>query len=106
MKISEIAAHTGVSTSALRYYESEGLLAPSRSANGYRSFTADDIDRIEFIRSAKQLGLEIPEIRELIDVTEHGSCTAVRESMRPALPFRMRLHRIAVFTELPCSLNG
>ena len=67
MNISELAKATGTTTDTLRYYEKEGLLSPpSRLANGYRSYKADAVRSIQFIRSAQTLGFTLAEIREVI----------------------------------------
>ena len=45
MKIGELSERTGIPTRMLRYYEEQGLLASERSANGYRSYDEDDVER-------------------------------------------------------------
>jgi DNA-binding transcriptional MerR regulator len=57
MKIGELANRAGVSTRMLRYYESQGLLAAERSANGYRSYQESDVERARTIVSLIQSGL-------------------------------------------------
>ena len=69
MKISEVAERSGVPASTLRYYERLGMLAARRNPNGYRHFDEDHLERLEFIASAKRLGLELPEIRDLLGTT-------------------------------------
>ncbi|MFD1504818.1 MerR family transcriptional regulator [Georgenia yuyongxinii] len=49
MKIGELSSRTGVATRLLRYYEEQGLLAPGRSGNGYRSYTEDDVELVDRI---------------------------------------------------------
>ncbi|QSZ51433.1 MerR family DNA-binding transcriptional regulator [Arthrobacter sp. TS-15] len=47
IRISEVAARTGVQATTLRYYEDIGLIGPAaRSANGYRSYDERDLDRL------------------------------------------------------------
>lgn len=89
MKISEVEARSGVPASTLRYYESLGLLAPRRSDNGYRAFTESDIQRLDLIGSAKQLGLELPEILDLLVLADAGTCTGVKASLQPVLTGRL-----------------
>ncbi|MFT7873955.1 MULTISPECIES: MerR family transcriptional regulator [Amycolatopsis] len=57
MRIGELAERTGVSTRLLRYYGEQGLLTPSRDANGYRSFDEDDLVRVRQIRRLLAAGL-------------------------------------------------
>src|SRR4029079_15824617 len=59
----EVAERTGVSVSALRFYEAEGMVAPTRSAGGQRRFPRDALRRIAFIRVERRVGLRLDEIR-------------------------------------------
>ena len=63
LSIGEVAERTGVSVSALRFYEAEGMVAPTRSAGGQRRFPRDALRRIAFIRVAQRVGLTLDEIR-------------------------------------------
>src|SRR5579862_110809 len=85
LRIGRIAARTGLTVDAIRYYEKQLLLerAP-RSEGGFRLFSAKDIHRIQFIRRAQQLGFSLPEIRELITLQRDGSpaCSHVRNLLR------------------------
>lgn len=90
MRIAEVARRSGVSSSALRFYESEGLIVAERGANGYRDYGDDVLDRLAFIQSAKHLDLSLPEIAELLRVVGTESCTEVRETVRPKLEERLR----------------
>ena len=73
MHISELAKATGTTSDTLRYYEKEGLLAPaSRLGNGYRSYQADAVRSIQFIRSAQTLGFTLAEIRDIIPQLADG----------------------------------
>ena len=63
LSIGEVAERTGVSVSALRFYEAEGMVAPTRSPGGQRRFPRDALRRIAFIRVAQRVGLTLDEIR-------------------------------------------
>jgi len=64
MKIGELAAATGLAPSAIRFYEQSGLLpAAERSANGYRSYPAEAIDRLRYIQLAQALGFTLDALR-------------------------------------------
>ena len=64
MKIGELAAATGLAPSAIRFYEQSGLLpAAQRSANGYRSYSADAVDRLRYIQLAQALGFTLDTLR-------------------------------------------
>ena len=73
ISIGALAHRTGVSVSAIRFYEAKGLLQPFRSAGGQRRFLRSDIRRLSFVRIAQQLGLSI----ELI---EHELTKRARQS--------------------------
>lgn len=74
MRIGEIGAATGVTTKALRFYESIGLLPePSRTGSGYRDYPAETIERIRFIREAQAAGLTLAEVTSVLELKDTGS---------------------------------
>lgn len=65
--IGAVARRAGVGIDTIRYYEREGLLpAPQRRASGYRDYRPGVVERLRFIRRAKDLGFTLEEIRELL----------------------------------------
>lgn len=68
MNISQAAKRAGLSPKALRYYESIGLLTPQRGPNGYREFTATEVETLQFIQRARSSGFSVEEVRELLDL--------------------------------------
>jgi DNA-binding transcriptional MerR regulator len=67
LKVGEIARRTGISIRTLRYYDEVGLLPPSvRTEAGYRLYTASDITRLQQIRSLRQLGFSLTQVRECL----------------------------------------
>ena len=79
--IGDLAEQVGLAPSALRYYESAGLLAAeARTDAGYRVYRPDAAHRVRFIRRAQSLGLKLSEIRSLIDAPR-----GTRESERARL---------------------
>lgn len=62
LPIGALAARTGVSVSALRFYEAKGLIASLRNRGGQRRFARADIRRVSFILIAQHLGLSMAEI--------------------------------------------
>ena len=102
MRISELSRRSGVPATALRFYESVGLIGAARAATGYRDYNESAVDRLTFLHGAKQLDLSLPEIVELLDVVEAESCTQVRETLRPKLDERLRDvdERLAVLMKL------
>lgn len=69
----EAARHTGVSTDTLRFYERRGLLpAPARSANGYRRYSADAIQRVRMIQAALDAGFTLSELSRILRTRDEG----------------------------------
>ncbi len=66
LTIGEVAERTGVSTSALRYYERERLIRSERSDGGQRRFHRDMLRPIAFVRIAQRVGLTLEEIRDAL----------------------------------------
>lgn len=66
LTIGALARRTGLAVSAIRYYESQGLIAPWRNAGGQRRFQRADIRRLSFVMIAQQLGLTLQDIRAVM----------------------------------------
>ena len=72
-RIGELAARSGLTPDALRYYERLGLLSPpARSQGGFRLYSPTALDRLLFIKQAQLLGFRLEEIRELISFNGRG----------------------------------
>ncbi len=85
MRISQVAARSGVPPTTLRYYEDLGLLRPQRAPNGYRLFDDETLERLRFIDAAKQLNLPLEQIASLLSVWESDPCASVKARLRPLL---------------------
>jgi len=59
LSIGEVADRAGVATSALRFYESNGLIVSERNDSGHRRYRADALRRVSFIRVAQRIGLTL-----------------------------------------------
>ncbi|ASU77014.1 MerR family transcriptional regulator [Actinopolyspora erythraea] len=69
MQIGEVAERCGLSLRTIRYYEEVGLVAPSaRSQGGFRLYTEADLRRLTVIKRMKPLGLQLEEMRELLEL--------------------------------------
>lgn len=66
MRIGELSRRTGVPARLLRYYEEQDLLHPERDGNGYRSFGAADLYRVQQIRGLLDSGLTTEIIRRIL----------------------------------------
>jgi MerR family transcriptional regulator, redox-sensitive transcriptional activator SoxR len=67
LTIGELAARSGVATSALRYYEDRGLIRSERTGAAHRRYRRPVIRRVAFIVFAQRVGLTLDEIREELD---------------------------------------
>ncbi|MFP5205723.1 MAG: heavy metal-responsive transcriptional regulator [Acidobacteriota bacterium] len=69
LTISQVATRGGINLQTVRYYEHQGLLAPtSRTEAGYRIFSAESVRRIRFIKRAQELGFSLKEIKGLLSL--------------------------------------
>lgn len=82
LKISEAARATGFTVSALRFYEKEGVVVPERTATGYRAYGDDHLESLRFVARAKQLGLSLEDITELLDLLDDEKCAPVQTRIR------------------------
>ncbi|MCG7205451.1 redoxin family protein [Streptomyces arenae] len=72
MQISELARQAGVTTKAVRYYESLGLLTPARLANGYRDYDEHDLRLTREIRALSSLGIPVERTRPFLECLAAG----------------------------------
>ncbi len=73
--IGTLARQAGVPIQTIRYYEQMGLLAKARrTASGYRLYRPEALERLQFIKKAKSLGLRLENVREILDLTDRGRC--------------------------------
>lgn len=66
LSIGKIAERTGTSVSAIRFYESEGLIPSTRNAGGHRLFHRSQIRRVSFILIAQKMGYTLQEIQNIL----------------------------------------
>jgi DNA-binding transcriptional MerR regulator len=71
LTIGQAASRSGCTTPTIRYYEEIGLLPPvGRSSNGRRAYGWPQVHRLAFIRRARDLGLSIGQVRDLLGITD------------------------------------
>ncbi|RZU14961.1 MerR family transcriptional regulator [Streptomyces sp. BK239] len=90
MRIGELARRAGVTTKAVRYYESLGLLAPVRLANGYRDYDEHDVRLTREIRALGRLGIPVEATRPFLECLGLGhrhsdDCPAALAGYRDAI---------------------
>ncbi len=73
LTIGQLGQATDTKVETIRYYEKIGLLpAPRRTTGNYRSYAVEHLQRLGFIRRARELGFAIEEVRELLKLAAHG----------------------------------
>lgn len=103
--IGRVAEQSGVNIQTIRYYEQIGLLAtPARSAGNQRLYSQAALDRLAFIRHARDLGFSLDAVRELLRMSDHPeeSCAGVDAiAQRRLVEVEDRIRRLeALRTEL------
>ena len=74
-----LAAETGCNIETIRYYEQIGILSPPpRSEGGHRLYGPDFVNRLRFVRRARDLGFTLEEIRELLALVDGGNFTCAQ----------------------------
>lgn len=107
LTIGDLASRTGLSVSAIRFYEAKGLISPDRNAGGQRRFAGADIRRLSFVMIAQQLGLSITEIREALTALPNERTPTKRDWTRLSRSIRRRLDdQIAMMERLRDRLDG
>ena len=76
--ISEVARQAGIRASAIRYYESVGLLPPPQRVSGQRRYTPDVLRRLSFIQTAQAAGFTVAEIQTLVGELEGNELLSER----------------------------
>jgi len=78
----QLAKQLDLTTEAIRFYEKQGLIEPERASNGYRLYDQNCIDRLKFILHAKDVGLALSDINELLSIQiepEQHTCQEVKD---------------------------
>ena len=91
LTIGDLAGRTGLSVSAIRFYESKGLIEPMRSGGNQRKFFRSDIRRLSFILIAQKIGLTISEIGAELVRLPHGRTPTQRDWRRISRQLKARL---------------
>lgn len=107
MTISDVADRCGIATSAIRYYEREGLISSTRTAGNQRRFHRETIRRIAFIGAAQTVGRTLEEIRQALATLPAGRNPSATDWSKIATSWRPRLDRqIEELTRLRDKLDG
>ena len=105
--IGRVAARTGVSVSAIRFYEEAGLVKAGRNQGGQRVFESSDIRRISFIIIAQKLGFSLKDIKAQLDLLPNGRTPTLKDWERISQSFQVDIqNRIAALSKLQEKLTG
>lgn len=107
LTIGELSARSGLALSALRFYESEGLLPAERTAGGQRRYPRSALRRLAFVRSAQRIGLTLEEVKAALQQLPDERTPTVADWRRLSAPWQRRLdERIAELETLRDSLTS
>ena len=91
LTIGEVAQRSGFATSALRYYEREGLLSAERTTGGQRRYRRSVLRRLAFVRAAQNVGLSLDEVREALSTLPAGRTPSRSDWSRLSQIWKARL---------------
>ncbi len=73
LTVGGVAGRLGISPSAVRFYERQGLVASGRLANGYRIYDREGVAALQFVTRAKALGFSLEEIGQILEIRRSGA---------------------------------
>jgi MerR family transcriptional regulator, redox-sensitive transcriptional activator SoxR len=107
LTIGELSERSGVATSALRYYESQGLIRSERTAGNQRRYPRAALRRVAFIRSAQRVGLRLEEISEALATLPENRTPTRADWARLSRSWRPRIDaQIERLERLRAKLDG
>ncbi|WP_424943430.1 redox-sensitive transcriptional activator SoxR [Aliiroseovarius crassostreae] len=107
ISIGTLADRTGLAVSAIRYYETQGLVSPERNAGGQRRFLRSDIRRLSFVMIAQKFGFTLDRIREVLGRLPQNRTPTAKDWTVISQDFRAELdEQIAALTRLRNKLDG
>lgn len=111
--IGEMSRRTGVNIETIRYYERIKLMPkPDRTSGGNRQYNQDQLKRLSFIKTSRELGFSIDEIRELLEMVDrqdftcgevHGLTIGHLASVREKIKGLRKLEKALVGVAAECS---
>ncbi|MBB6628608.1 redox-sensitive transcriptional activator SoxR [Nocardioides sp. KIGAM211] len=107
LTIGHLAERAGVATSAIRFYESRGLLASERTSGNQRRYPQAALRRVAFIRTAQQVGLSLDEIADALATLPADHAPTKADWTRLSRAWRPRLdEQIERLERLRDTLDG
>ncbi|WP_405660410.1 MerR family transcriptional regulator [Streptomyces sp. NBC_01166] len=97
--IGELARRTGLTVKTIRFYSDRGIVTPTdRSPAGYRLYAVDAVARLDLVRTLRDLGLDLPSIRKVMDREISLPEVAAAHAEALAVQIRTLRQRRAVLT--------
>ncbi len=81
LSIGQLAKRTGVTVSALRYYDELGIVSPVTRVSGQRRFSETAVPQVGFVRTAQRAGFSLDEITQLLSGTTCSSASLITEKV-------------------------
>ena len=107
LTVGEVAKRSGVSVSALHFYEAKGLIRSMRTPGNQRRYAREILRRVSVIKVAQRVGVPLAEIREALKVLPSGRSPTVAEWRKLSLKWRAELDgRIERLKKLRDQLDG
>jgi MerR family transcriptional regulator, redox-sensitive transcriptional activator SoxR len=107
LTIGELAARTGLAVSAIRFYETHGIVAPLRNAGGHRRYDRADIRRLSFVLIAQKLGFPLARIAQYLTALPADKAPSREDWARISTDFQAEINlRISALTDLRDKLDG
>lgn len=104
--IGELARRTGLAVSAIRFYESKGLITPFRTMGNQRRFLRSDIRRLSVVLIAQKLGLGLAEIEAALATLPHGRTPTLSDWQRISRSLRGEIDaRIKLLTRTRAKID-
>jgi MerR family redox-sensitive transcriptional activator SoxR len=105
--VGQLADRSGVTVSALHFYEARGLISARRTAGNQRRYPRATIRRVAFIRASQRVGIPLARIRQALDTLPAGRTPTTRDWARLSAAWRRDLdERISELTDLRDRLTG
>lgn len=87
LTISEVALEVGLSAKTIRFYEESGVIQPlARTGNSYRRFSERDIQRLRLVKRARDIGLPLGEIKNIVSECIGKGCLEARDYVAQYVP--------------------
>ena len=107
LTVGEVATRSGFATSALRFYEEQGLISASRTTGGQRRYERGVLRRLAFIRAARNVGLSLEEVRDALSTLPEARTPTRADWSRLSKTWRTRLdHQIRTLEALRSGLES